>query len=440
MRILLNWPSLGASVWIIALGHLHVVVARAAEPPAEEQPDHSPLISIIRKEGESAINFSGLLQSAETVFGPWTDVPNAESPYEPNSPSQSQFYRTWVSSGIFSTDSVVEFSLTGPFQKHFDLAFAGFPDGIIPPVRDKPYFEGLLQITGLELPVRLRVRGNSSLQECPFPKLKIKISRENRDDTPFSDARELKIATHCAEGGRGTIGRLRDETAVFREALAYETMRLLDLISPSVRRARIEYQDTSPVESASNGGWQLTRMALIFDHLEVVADRLKGRALEDEEVAVLENAEFDEQLVTDLKLFYALIGNWDYSLSPNGQDLWNMEVIELENGTLIPIAGDFDLSSWVTGEVRVTAPRDYFPELDDLERQALFEIEQVQLSAGPVRFEAGSNRFLSRQAAIESLIRASIIDEAGKDNALQHASVFFQALIAAQEGNTPKPR
>lgn len=407
---------------------------------AEEPSDDLPALSISRQDGGSAINFTGVLQSSETVMGPWTDVPNAANPYNSDSISRNQFYRTRAVGGIFSANSVVEFSLVGPFQQHFDLAFAGLPDGIFPPVREKPYFDAILRMAELELPVRIRVRGNSSLQECPFPKLKIKITTNDRDGTPFSNAREIKIGTHCAEGGRGTIGRLREESAAFREALAYEAMRLLGFISPRIRRARIEYQDSSLVENASDTGWRLTRMAFLFDHGEVVAERLKGRILEDEEVAVLEDAGFDEQLVTDLKLFHALIGNWDYSLSPNGQGLWNMEVIELENGTLIPIASDFDLSSWVTGEVRVMAPRDYFPELDDLERQTFFEIQQIQTMSGLARFEAGSNRFLSRQADIESLIRASTIDEEGKNIALQHASVFFQALVAASEVNETKPR
>lgn len=116
----------------------------------------------------------------------------------------------------------------------------------------------------MDLPVTMRVRGNSSLQECPFPKMKLKVSRENRVGTPFETARELKIGTHCAEGGRGTVGRLRDETAAAREALAYETMAVLGFEAPRVRRARIEYRDTTPGEAGTGVGWQVMRRALAF--------------------------------------------------------------------------------------------------------------------------------------------------------------------------------
>ncbi len=308
---------------------------------AKEPLPHPPIVSIIREDGRNTIHFTGELQSAVTVLGPWEDLVNVVSPYKPASINQGQIYRSHKTALFFSTDSIAELNLRGPFQEHFNLAFAGLPDGIFPPVREKPYFSGSLQMGGLVLPLQIRVRGNSSLQECPFPKLKIKISRKDREGTTFADAREIKIGTHCAEGGQGNIGRLRHETATFREALAYEIMQLLDFIGPRVRRPVINYRDTSAEDTVNNGGWQVTRMAFLMDHVEVVAKRLNGRALEDEETTSLEDAEFDEQLITDLKLFHAMLGNWDYHLSSNGQGLWNTEVIELENGKLYSYASSF---------------------------------------------------------------------------------------------------
>ncbi|MHB1306448.1 MAG: hypothetical protein ACYC23_05135 [Limisphaerales bacterium] len=318
--------------------------------------------------------------------------------------------------------------MRGPFQAHFELAYAGLPDGIFPPVRVKPYFDGTLAIDGYELPATFRVRGNSSLQECPFPKLKFKVSREPREGTPFFDAREVKIATHCAEGGRGTIGRLRDETAAYREVLAYEVMDLLGFVSPRVRRARIEYHDTTSRAAPAETEWTVTRSAMIFDDIEVVAERLGGRALDDEEISALTEAGFDEQLIVDLRFLHALLGNWDYALSANGRELWTTEVIELEGGSLVPVAGDFDLSSWVTEIVRGSAPHDYRPELPPLDRQTRYELEQIQQSVSGERFRAAHDRFVAQRAALEDQIGAATIDEAGRTNALGHATVFFGVL------------
>lgn len=424
---------------LIALGIPFCIVGSTSISP-DKSPGQIPFneqasISVARQGGQVMISFQGNLQSAGSATGPWADMTNSVSPMHLVPDGPQRFYRARQAGGesIFASRSVAALTLTGPFQAHFDLAFAGTPDGIFPPKREKPYFDGRLQMGGLELPISLRVRGNSSLQECPFPKLKFKISKERRPGTPFFDAREIKIGTHCAEGGRGTIGRLRDQTATFREAMAYEMMELMGFIAPRARRARIQYRDTT-ISTNENAtvGWIISREALIHDDIEVVAERLGGRALDDEEVAALTNASFDEQLVTDLLLFHALLGNWDYQLSANGQGLWNTDVIALSDGKLVPVAGDFDLASWVTGMVRLSAPRDYHPELGEVERQARYDVEQVLKRVGWTRFFEGRNRFLSQRVVVESLIAGSLLDEDGRANMLRHIAAFFDALEAVR--------
>lgn len=396
----------------------------------ENSPNLAPHLAIQQTGNEIRVVFTGLLQSATNVVGPWQTIASAESPFLVDAASsERRFFRSQSEvDGIFSSDAVVELRFEGPFQAHFDLAFAGTPDGIIPPHREKPYFEGELKMGAWELPVRLRVRGNSSLQECPFPKLKFKVSSDDREGTPFFDAREVKIGTHCAEGGRGTVGRLRDETATFREALAYEILAELEFTGPRVRRARIEYRDSSPAREGSTTGWEFAREALILDDIEVVGERLGGRALSDEEVAALKDANFDAQLVANLELFHVLLGNWDHVLSTNGVGLWNTDVIELADGRLLPVAGDFDLASWVTGEVRGSAPHDYHPELGDVEREARYQVEQLRGRVPDTVFEAGRQLFEIHQPAIQSKVESALLDEPGRTNALRHVTSFYQAL------------
>ena len=332
---------------------------------------------------------------------------------------------------MFSSRSIVSWSLAGPLQQHFDLAFAGTPDGIFPPRRDKPYFDATLKMDAFALPVSLRVRGNSSLQECPFPKLKLKIAKEDRVNTPFFDAREIKVGSHCADGGRGNIGRLRDERAAYREALAYETMELLGFASPRVRRARIDYRDTAPPSELSNTGWQVTRNAVILEDIEVLAERMGGRALSDQELGELRNANFNDVLIASLELLHALLGNWDYALSMTGEGLWNTDVVELVSGQFVPVAGDFDLASWVTEVARLSAPRDFRPELEDIERQALYQVDQIRSRVDKPTFTTASRTFLELRRAIESLINAAEIDDPGRVNALRHVTAFYTAIAEA---------
>jgi hypothetical protein len=393
-----------------------------------EVPMGQPIISISRDISQIRIAFAGTLQSAMTVTGPWLDLTNVSNPYLVNAASGQRFYRSRHPDSILASTSVVFMAVTGPLQKHFDLAYAGLPDGIFPPVREKPPFDGIVTVPGFTVPATLRVRGNSSLQECPFPKLKLKVGSDERVLTPFFDAREIKIGTHCAEGGRGTIGRLREEIAAYREALAYEVMNVLGFISPRVRRASIQYHDTTSTNDNPIAGWQVTRLAMIFDDVEVVAERLGGRALDDEEVAALTDARFEPQLIGDLQFLHALLGNWDYRLSVDGRGLWNTEVIAMATGQLVPMAGDFDLCSWVTEVVKVSAPHDYWPELPAIDRQARYELEQIQGRVSRAIFDQGRSRFMGKRSAIEAQIAGAMIDEVGRSNAVRHVTAFYDAL------------
>jgi len=382
--------------------------------------------------GGLQVRFGGDLESASDLGGPWVPMTGVTNPFTAGDPVGQRFFRAGESSesATFATRSVAEWVITGPLQQHFELAFAGMPDGIFPPRRVKPYFEGSVTVAGQTIPASLRVRGNSSLQECPFPKLKFRVSREDRAGTPFASAREIKIGTHCAEGGQGSIGRLRDERATFREALAYEAMELLGFLSPRVRRARIEFRDTSPVGYPEFRGWTVTREALVMEDPEVVAERFGGEALSDEEIAALTNAGFEAQLIADLRFLHVLLGNWDFALSEDGRELWNTDVIRRADGTFVPMAGDFDLCSWVTEQVRSSAPWDYFPDLPERDRNVRFELETLRESLSPGVFDAARIRFTARRTDLELLVNAARVDDAGQTNAAAHVATFFEGLTA----------
>jgi hypothetical protein len=52
-----------------------------------------PVLSAARSAGALSITFTGTLQSAPAVTGPWTDVAGAASPYSATSTSGQVFYR-----------------------------------------------------------------------------------------------------------------------------------------------------------------------------------------------------------------------------------------------------------------------------------------------------------------------------------------------------------
>jgi hypothetical protein len=211
-------------------------------------------------------------------------------------------------------------------------------------------------------------------------------------------------------------------------------MDALGFVTPRVRRAVIEYHDSGEQDDLGNSGWTVTRHAFIVEDIELVADKLGGRPLTDEEIGAMTNSPFDPQLVVDVKLFHALLGNWDFGLEQGNRGIWNTEVIELADKHLLPVAGDFDLASFVTESVKLSTPREYHPELGDVERQVLYSVEDIKAQAGEERFTAGIARFAERAEEIESRISNAEIDDDGRLNAHRHVAAFFTALDAVVNG------
>jgi len=60
----------------------------------EWTPPQKPTISISLEQGQVKIEFTGKLQKAPTVFGPWEEIPGATSPYVISPTEQMQFYRS----------------------------------------------------------------------------------------------------------------------------------------------------------------------------------------------------------------------------------------------------------------------------------------------------------------------------------------------------------
>src|SRR5436190_7507349 len=111
-------------MWGLPVGQQQI----SADAPA-------PAITIAREGGQVTITFTGTLQSANTVSGPWTVISNAVSPFKVDLADGQSFFRTQQTEieSVFSSREIVAWTLTGPFQKYFELAFAGTPDGIFPP-------------------------------------------------------------------------------------------------------------------------------------------------------------------------------------------------------------------------------------------------------------------------------------------------------------------
>ncbi len=340
---------------------------------------------------------------------------------------------------LWGSHGLDELTLEGPFAAAFAAAHAGQPDGVFPPVRHKDPFAGIVRYQDAEgasheLPIELRVRGNSSLLECPFPKLRMTVAKDAVADTPFDGARKLKIGTHCGEGGTGTVGRLREEKATWREAVVYAIAAALDVPTLRARAVHIAYVD--PTASTT-----LIRKAFVFEHVDLLAQRLGGETLDEPEMFEDDPAEvMDAEAIAMVDLLQALVGNWDWGIRLGETEigdpprLRNVDAVVKPDGHMVPVPDDFDLASIVTGRPRNRFDPLILPDADPLTRQAAgFIASDTGRALSRTTILAARERFRARRGAIEEAVAAASVDDDGREIARAHVDAFYAALDRLDE-------
>ncbi|MBL4632663.1 MAG: hypothetical protein JKY56_02250 [Kofleriaceae bacterium] len=344
-----------------------------------------------------------------------------------------------VTSPLWESQEPINISISGPMQTAFDAAFAGQPDGFFPPIRIKESFLGELRYTAagneVVLQVKLKVRGNSSLQECAFPKMKIStFVDDERANSIFYKAKRVKIGTHCADLGdddTGIIGRLRNQKAAYRESFIYQMMRKLDMPSKWTRPALITYTDTSA--TGLNTGWTVERMAFLFDNADNLVKRY-GLALREEGAwGQADSDKVNRLLAAKIHFLHALIGNWDWELplvASGPQAPWNMHFLVGDGGELRPVAYDFDLSSVVTGKpYRANQlPDELYPDEPLLFRQAAYFLLPSKTDFDEATRDEAVRFFRAAEPILRTTLNDYPMDMDGKQLHAEHMNAFYDVL------------
>ena len=281
---------------------------------------------------------------------------------------------------------------------------------------------------------KLKLRGNSSIKECDFPKLKLKF--ESKDNPGhFAGLDEVKINTHCGEGGLTHLGRFADEKATLREGIAYEWGQALGLAVSLVRRARITYIDSDTKQV-------ITRLALLIEDPGDTAKRLGGKRFRDGQPYpsdAVKTMGWNE--IAKARLFEHLVGNWDWRFDLSTDEgepedrlqtsrLWNMEIARYADGHERPMPYDFDMASLVSGKPRLTgnlARSAYLAKESELTRYLGWEIVAKSLPIVPrAELRKARDHFASKRKELEGLVKQPYLDSAGVKNAKAHLAAFFE--------------
>lgn len=238
-------------------------------------------------------------------------------------------------SPLFDDDSILEISLSGPLgtirkQRQDD-------------VRIEHPFE--LGVAGMDIPVMVRIRGQSRTQLCTFPPLRLRFHDPKTEETPFLGQSKLKLVTHCRNDKEHFENNTLDEYA------AYRIFNLISEASYRVRLLRITYHDTD----GRHRDLDRPYYGFVIESDEELAARLGGSVAEIPGVAY---SRLNEQQTARINVFQYLIANADWSMvTAAGQEecCHNVDLVEA-GSELYPVPYDFDLAGIVNASYAKPPP------------------------------------------------------------------------------------
>jgi hypothetical protein len=253
------------------------------------------------------------------------------------------------------------------------------------------------------LHVRLGSRGHlrRMARTCDFVPLRVELTGNDLAGTPFEGQTNLKLGTHCRDGGES-------DQFVLREYLSY---RLFNLVTPQSFRARLAratYVDSKSRKTIT------TRYAIFLENDNDVARRMGGRIVE---LPHLQFKDVDQTALDNMMLFNYMVGNTDFSLYA----LHNVRVVQNPERTLFTVPYDFDLTGFVNPPYAAVNPRlGIRSVVDRLYRGPCRSLEDLNKTADQFR--------ANRAQMIAALEGMKEIDGAARSQAKDYLESFFRAI------------
>jgi len=234
---------------------------------------------------------------------------------------------TWCSQSsaavLFEGDEVIEIRLTGPLHSVFEDTVKR---------EERPF---LLNVDGVDIPLKVRIRGKSRTHVCGFPPLQLNFTGSDTRQTQFEGQQKLKLVTHC----RDDNGRSMN---VLEEYAAYRILNLLSDYSYRVRLLRISYEDTGRKLHAD----EQNQYGFVIEPKQQLQARSGG---EWAQIPGVRMSRVEENQAALVFVFQYLIGNTDWSLVlADGEDACchNGDLLEIDS-ELYLVPYDFDLAGLV---------------------------------------------------------------------------------------------
>ena len=224
-----------------------------------------------------------------------------------------------TASGLFDSDEVLSFRLTGPLKK-VARDRAADPE-------ERPF---VVQLGDRNLDVGVRARGKFRRDNCRIPPLRLNFKKKQLKGTVLDGQDKLKLVTHCGVG-RGFDDNVREEYVVYRML-----NRLTD-VSFRVRFAEVTYDD---------GRGVTVKPAFLIESDSGLAARLGAEEVETERIR---QSDLEPRYATLAAVFQYVIGNTDFSFiaADSNQMCCHNTLLLRREGRMLAVPYDFDMTGAV---------------------------------------------------------------------------------------------
>ncbi|MEO8578271.1 MAG: hypothetical protein ABI556_16295 [Gemmatimonadales bacterium] len=189
----------------------------------------------------------------------------------------------------------------------------------------------------IDIPIKARTRGIWRLKNCEFPPLRLNLPEKASIGTVFEGLNKPKLVSYCRNNDTF-------EQYILQEMQIYRAYNILTPASHKARLLRMTYTDSA------SGKTLTTRYAIVLEEPEAMAARFNGGIIETVGATA---DDLDPEHARLVGVFQYLIANTDFSI--NG--LHNFELVAREDGSVLPIAYDFDFAGAINASYASVDPQ-----------------------------------------------------------------------------------
>ncbi|HXL86892.1 MAG TPA: hypothetical protein VN927_06760 [Gemmatimonadaceae bacterium] len=255
----------------------------------------------------------------------------------------------------------------------------------------------------LTIPLRARTRGLWRLRMCDFPPLRLNFSGETSKGSIFHKLDKPKLVSYCQDDDRY-------EQYILQEFQLYRIYQLLTPVSHRARLLRVTYADSASRKVRA------TRYGFVIEEPKAIAARLGGKLVE-QTGAVATDLDPDQNALVGV--FEYMIGNTDFSIAA----LHNVELLSKDDGSMLPIAYDFDWAGAVNARYAVPDEKLRIPNV----RQRLFR----GYCTGDASYARAFAVFVAKRPEIYALYSDEIgklMDPGTVKETLRYFDEFYQTI------------